>query len=362
MARSDKKKTGAHGKNRRDAHGVYQRRAERGKAAFRSYDGKAGDEFRGDSSSCSSRAKHSDGNANSYGSSQRGGNMSSYDSSQRNRNSSSRLRDTYRNISNVNEWESRGDSFAEEQRTPAANLIAGRNPVMEAIKSGREIERIYMAAGAEGSVVKIRAMAKDAGIVVDTVPRIVLDRMAHGEKHQGVAAEISAYSYSTVEKILKRADESEEPPFILVLDEISDPHNLGAIIRTAECADAHGVIIPKRNACGLTSTVVKTSAGALERMSVARVTNIGRTIEELQRQGVWVAAVDMNGKAYYETEGVMKGAIALVIGNEGKGISRLVREKCDLSISIPMKGSINSLNASNAAAIIMYAVRRSRDC
>jgi len=233
--------------------------------------------------------------------------------------------------------------------------------VIEAVKSGREIEKIYMAAGAEGSVVKIRAMAKDAGIVVDTVPRVVLDRMAPGEKHQGVAAEISAYSYSTVEEIMNRAADSDEPPFIMVLDEISDPHNLGAIIRTAECANAHGVIIPKRNACGLTSTVAKTSAGALERMPVARVTNISRTIEELQAQGVWVAAVDMDGKSYYETEGVMKGAIALVIGNEGKGISRLVKEKCDLTISIPMKGSINSLNASNAAAIMMYAVRRSRD-
>ena len=258
-------------------------------------------------------------------------------------------------------WDRRGGSFAEEQSAPAANLIAGRNPVIEAIKSGREIEKIYMAAGAEGSVVKIRAMAKDAGIVVDTVPRVVLDRMAPGEKHQGVAAEISAYSYSTFEDIMERAADSDEPPFIMVLDEISDPHNLGAIIRTAECANAHGVIIPKRNACGLTSTVAKTSAGALERMPVARVTNISRTIEELQAQGVWVAAVDMDGKSFYETEGVMKGAIALVIGNEGKGISRLVKEKCDLTISIPMKGSINSLNASNAAAIMMYAVRRSRD-
>ena len=362
MAKSDKKKTSAHGKNRRDAHGVYQRRAERGKAAFRPYDGESAEEFRSNNGRNTGRTKRTSGNAGGYGSSQRNVNSGSYSNSQRDRNSSSRPRDNYKNTYRSSEWDSRSGSFAEVQSAPAANLIAGRNPVIEAIKSGREIEKIYMAAGAEGSVVKIRAMAKDAGIVVDTVPRVVLDRMAPGEKHQGVAAEISAYSYSTVEEIMNRAADSDEPPFIMVLDEISDPHNLGAIIRTAECANAHGVIIPKRNACGLTSTVAKTSAGALERMPVARVTNISRTIEELQTQGVWVAAVDMDGKSYYETEGVMKGAIALVIGNEGKGISRLVKEKCDLTISIPMKGSINSLNASNAAAIMMYAVRRSRDC
>lgn len=361
MARADKKKTGARGKNRRDAHGVYQRRAERGKAAFRPYDD-GDEEFRGSTSGYAAKPKRSNANANSYTNSQRSSNSGNYGNSQRSRNSNSRPRDNYRNIYRNNDWDNRGGSFAEEQSAPAANLIAGRNPVIEAIKSGREIEKIYMAAGAEGSVVKIRAMAKDAGVVVDTVPRIVLDRMAPGEKHQGVAAEISAYSYSTVEEIMERAADSDEPPFIMVLDEISDPHNLGAIVRTAECANAHGVVIPKRNACGLTSTVVKTSAGALERMPVARVTNISRTIEELQAQGVWVAAIDMDGKSYYETAGVMKGAIALVIGNEGNGISRLVKEKCDLSISIPMKGSINSLNASNAAAILMYAVRRSRDC
>ena len=361
MAKSDKKKTGTRGKNRRDAHGVYQRRAERGKAAFRPYDGESAEEFSSNAGRNIGRTKRTSGNASGYGGSQRNVNSGSYSNYQRSRNSSSRPRDAYSNTYRNTEWDSRSGSFAEEQSAPAANLIAGRNPVIEAIKSGRDIEKIYMAAGAEGSVVKIRAMAKDAGIVVDTVPRIVLDRMAPGEKHQGVAAEISAYSYSTVEEIMNRAADSEEPPFIMVLDEISDPHNLGAIIRTAECANAHGIIIPKRNACGLTSTVAKTSAGALERMPVARVTNISRTIEELQAQGVWVAAVDMDGKSYYETDGVMKGAIALVIGNEGKGISRLVKEKSDLSISIPMKGSINSLNASNAAAIMMYAVRRSRD-
>ena len=185
--------------------------------------------------------------------------------------------------------------------------------------------------------------------------------MAPGEKHQGVAAEISAYSYSTFEDIMERAADSDEPPFIMVLDEISDPHNLGAISELQNVQTLMALSFLSEMPAGLTSTVAKTSAGALERMPVARVTNISRTIEELQAQGVWVAAVDMDGKSYYETEGVMKGAIALVIGNEGKGISRLVKEKCDLTISIPMKGSINSLNASNAAAIMMYAVRRSRD-
>lgn len=333
-----KKKSSKGTKNRRDAHGVYQRRAERGKAAFNEEQ-----EF-GDNRVRGGRKKS----------------IKTYEDSYREKasyrgNKTWSNRSGYQNKRNDNRAESFGEKSSE-------NLIAGRNPVIEAIKSGREIEKIYMASGAEGSVVKIRAMAKDAGVVVDTVPRIVLDKLLPGEKHQGVAAEISAYAYAELEDILDKAEQKKEPPFIIVLDEISDPHNLGAIIRTAECANADGIIIPKRNACGLTSTVAKTSAGALEIMPVARVTNIARTIEELQERGIWCAALDMDGKSYYEAQGVMKGAVALVIGNEGKGISRLVKEKCDLILSIPMKGSINSLNASNAAAIMMYAVRRSRDC
>lgn len=256
----------------------------------------------------------------------------------------------------------RGQPRGEDRFSAKApdTLILGRNPVMEALRSGREIEKIYMAAGAEGSVVKIRALARDCGAVVDTVPRIVLDKMAPGEKHQGVIAEIPAYSYSSVEAILSAAEASGEDPLLVLLDEINDPHNLGAIIRTAECAGAHGVIIPKRNACGLTGTVAKTAAGALEKMPVARVTNLTRTIESLQARGIWATALDMDGTVYYEEEDRLRGPMMIVVGNEGKGLSRLVKETCDRVVSIPMQGSINSLNASNAAAVILYAIRRSR--
>lgn len=344
-----KKKNSKGVKNRRDAHGVYQRRAERGKASF-GYDygreeGASKSNFGNDGQRIY-RANYTD----KKGSDKKHRNVSQLD-----KKSDKKFVKSGSRYSRFEEQQYKANSNVE-------NIIAGRNPVIEAIKSGREIEKIYMAAGAEGSVVKIRAMAKDAGVVVDVVPRMVLDRLVPGEKHQGVAAEISAYSYTELDELLKKVENGKEPPFIIVLDEISDPHNLGAIIRTAECADADGIIIPKRNACGLTATVAKTSAGALESMPVARVTNIARTIETLQERGIWCAALDMDGKCYYENEEAMKDAIALVIGSEGKGISRLVKAKCDLSVSIPMKGRINSLNASNAAAIMMYAVRRSRDC
>lgn len=239
----------------------------------------------------------------------------------------------------------------------ASNVIAGRNAVSEAMASGREIEKIVIADGTGGSVKKIIAGAKERKLKVEYRERGWLDRYYDGT-HQGVIAFTAAHKYSTVDEIMSAADERAESPFIIILDDLEDPHNLGAIMRTAECAGAHGVIIGKNNAVGLTETVAKASAGAIEYMRVARVTNIGRTIDELKERGVWVAACDMDGDNY--TDADLKGPIAIVIGNEGKGISRLVKEKCDFTVSIPMTGRISSLNASNAAAILMYEIIRQR--
>ena len=246
-----------------------------------------------------------------------------------------------------------------ELEVTPTDFIFGRNPVTEALRSGRDIEKIYIASGSEGSISKIVALARDSGTPFEVVPRAHLDRLAQGEKHQGVAAQVSAYRYFELDDILLKAQESEEAPFIVILDGINDPHNLGAIMRTAECVGAHGIVIPRRRACGLTATVAKSSAGAIERIPVVRVPNIARAIEFLQKKGVWVAAVDMDGDTYYKQD--LKGAIAIVIGSEGSGISRLVKEKCDFCVSIPMRGNINSLNASNAAAVVMYGIRRERD-
>ena len=223
--------------------------------------------------------------------------------------------------------------------------------------SGREIEKIVIADGTGGSVKKIIAGAKERKLKVEYRERSWLDRYYDGT-HQGVIAFAAAHKYSTVDEIMSAADARAESPFIIILDDLEDPHNLGAIMRTAECAGAHGVIIGKNNAVGLTETVAKASAGAIEYMRVARVTNISRTIDELKERGVWIAACDMDGDNY--TDADLKGPIAIVIGNEGKGISRLVKEKCDFTVSIPMAGRISSLNASNAAAILMYEIIRQR--
>ena len=238
-------------------------------------------------------------------------------------------------------------------------VVAGRNPVVEALNGEREVERIFIAEGSEGSISKIVAIAREQGVIVDFVPKEKIDAMAPDAKHQGVVAKVSAYKYASMEDVMEKARVSGEDPFIIILDEITDPHNLGAIIRTAECAGAHGVIIPKRRACSLTQTVALSAAGAIEKMPVVQVTNLARTIEELKKQGVWIAAADMDGENYMKAN--LTGPIAIVIGNEGKGVGRLVKEKCDFVLSIPMKGEINSLNASNAAAILMYGVRRARD-
>ena len=238
-------------------------------------------------------------------------------------------------------------------------VVAGRNPVMEALNGEREVERIFIAEGAEGSISKIVAIAREQGVIVDFVPKEKIDAMAPDAKHQGVVAKVSAYKYASMEDVMEKARVSGEDPFLIILDEITDPHNLGAIIRTAECAGAHGVIIPKRRACSLTQTVALSAAGAIEKMPVVQVTNLARTIEDLKKQGIWIAAADMDGENYMTAN--LSGAIAIVIGNEGKGVGRLVKEKCDFVLSIPMKGENNSLNASNAAAILMYGVRRTRE-
>ena len=248
-----------------------------------------------------------------------------------------------------------------EKNQPYQNdeLLIGRNPVAEALSAGRSIIKVMVAKGnPSGAAVEITAKAKKAGIPVQEVERKKLDFMTGGAAHQGIAALCAMKEYASVEDILNLAEERGEPPFIIILDEIEDPHNLGAIIRSAECVGAHGVIIKKRRNAGLTYTAYKASAGALEYLPVARVTNIADTIDDLKRRNIWIYGADMNGEDYRKTD--FSGGAALVIGNEGKGISRLVREKCDVIVSLPMKGRINSLNASVAAGILMYKVAESR--
>lgn len=240
-----------------------------------------------------------------------------------------------------------------------ADMITGRNAVLEALKSDREIEKLIVAKGAGGSIRKITGMAKDKKIPIQYREKAALDRIAGRNSHQGVIAQVSEYTYCTLDDILRRAEERGEDPFIMILDGLEDPHNLGAVMRTAECCGAHGIVIPKRRSAGITETVAKASAGAVEYMLCARVSNIGQAIDQLKERGMWVAACDMGGKAYTEQD--LTGSLAVVIGSEGTGISRLVREKCDFVVSIPMKGKITSLNASNAAAILMYEVVRQRE-
>lgn len=239
------------------------------------------------------------------------------------------------------------------------DIIAGRNPVSEALKSNRSIERLLIARGEmSGSIRAIIAKAKEKGIPIKEVDTKKLDFMCGNSNHQGIVAVAAVKEYVSVDFILEAAREKGEDPFIIILDNIEDPHNLGAIIRTAECAGAHGVIIPKRRAAGLTYSVGKASAGAYEYMPVARVTNVPSTIDELKEKGFWVYGADMDGEAYCASN--LKGSCALVIGSEGKGLQRLVKEKCDMILSLPMLGKINSLNASVAAGILMYEITRQR--
>lgn len=239
------------------------------------------------------------------------------------------------------------------------NLVIGRNAVMELLKSGREIECISVAKGErEGSVTRILALARDKGVVVKNVDRKKLDFMCAGANHQGVCASVPAHEYSSVEEILEYAKEKNEPPFIIICDEIEDSHNLGAIIRTAEACGVHGVIIPKRRNVGLNFVVSKTSCGALEYVKVARVGNLASTIEDLKKRNIWVYCADMDGQPWCKTD--FSGGCALVVGSEGKGVGRLIKEKCDVTVSLPMRGQVNSLNASVAAGVIMYEIARQR--
>ena len=241
------------------------------------------------------------------------------------------------------------------------NRIEGRNSVLEALKSGREIDKILVQSGEKnGSLKKIIAVAREKKIVVTEMERRRLDAMSVTHSHQGVIAFAAAREYSTVEDILKSAADKGEQPFIVIADDLTDPHNLGSVIRTANAAGAHGVIIPKRNSVGLSPVVEKTSAGALEFTPVARVSNLASTIEFLKKNNIWVVGADMDGSETIYTHD-FSGAVAIVVGSEGKGVSRLVREKCDFIVSIPMNGQINSLNASVAAALMMYEVVRTRN-
>ena len=237
--------------------------------------------------------------------------------------------------------------------------IEGRNAVLEAFRSGKTIDKLFVQDGCkDGPVQTIVREARKGDTIINFVPRERLDQMSETGKHQGVIAYAAAYEYVEVEDILKAAEEKGEPPFIFLLDGIEDPHNLGAIIRTANLAGAHGVIIPKRRAVGLTATVARTSAGALNYTPVAKVTNMAATIEDLKKRGIWFVCADMGGESMYRLN--LTGPIGLVIGNEGEGVSRLVKEKCDMIASIPMKGDIDSLNASVATGVLAYEIVRQR--
>ncbi|MCR4808059.1 MAG: 23S rRNA (guanosine(2251)-2'-O)-methyltransferase RlmB [Lachnospiraceae bacterium] len=237
--------------------------------------------------------------------------------------------------------------------------IEGRNAVLEALRSGKPIDKLYILDGCQdGPVLSIKREARKTDAIIKYVDKEVLDRMSDTGHHQGVIAQSAAYEYAEVDDILKKARDLGEAPFIFLLDNIVDPHNLGAIIRTANLCGAHGVIIPRNRAVGLTATVARTSAGALNYTPVAKVTNLSKTIEDLKKEGLWFVCADMHGEVMYKHN--LTGPIGLVIGSEGEGVSRLVKEKCDYIASIPMKGDIDSLNASVAAGVLAYEIVRQR--
>ena len=247
-----------------------------------------------------------------------------------------------------------------QDQSPAETYIEGRNAVTEALRAGTALDKLYIARGeTDHTLGRIAAQARKSGVVVVECDRRKLDAMSETHSHQGVIAVAAAQAYAAVEDILQRAADRGEPPLVVVCDEISDPHNLGAIIRTAECAGAHGVIIPKRRSAGLTAIVAKTSAGAVSHLPVARVANLTACLKELKRQGVWVFGADAAGdRVLYDAD--LKGPAAIVIGSEGSGMGRLVSETCDFLVRIPMRGKLNSLNASAAAAILLYEAVRQR--
>lgn len=239
------------------------------------------------------------------------------------------------------------------------NQLEGRNAILEVLKTDRDIEKIFVQKGLlEGTIRRIAAEAQKKGVVVQEVAKQKLDAMSQTKNHQGVIAIVSEHNYAELSDVLNIAAEKNEKPFIIILDEITDPHNFGAILRTAEAAGVHGVIIPKRRSVGLNAIVGKTSAGAIEYIPVVRVTNIAKTIDELKKEGIFVACTDFDGEDYFTSS--LDGAIAIVIGSEGSGVKRLVKEKCDFTVSIPMYGKISSLNASVAAGLMMYEVVRQR--
>ena len=239
-------------------------------------------------------------------------------------------------------------------------VVIGRNAVKELLSGGRDVDKLYITSGEkEGSINQLLGIAAERGIPITECDRTKLDAIAKGGRHQGIIAIAAERNYSSIDEILAYAASKGEAPFVVVCDGVEDPHNLGAIIRSAECAGAHGIIIPKRRAVGLTATVAKSSAGALEHMLVAKVTNLPTAIDDLKERGLWIYAADMDGSTYYKTD--MKGATALVLGSEGFGISRLVKEKCDFIVSIPLYGQVNSMNVSCAAAVLRAEVARQRN-
>ena len=248
----------------------------------------------------------------------------------------------------------------EEPRELPDDVLVGRNAVTEALKSGRGINKLWIASGdREGSVAEIAALAKERGIVVQYVERAKIESLAGGHRHQGVLAYVAPVPYAELDDILKAAEEKGEAPFLVLLDELEDPHNLGALLRTADATGVHGILIPKRRSVSLNATVAKTSAGAVEYVPVARIGNIAQTLKKLKEKGFWVAGADMDGeKAYYEAD--LTGPLVLVVGSEGRGMSRLTKEACDFIVSMPMVGRINSLNASVAGPILMYESMRQR--
>ena len=250
-----------------------------------------------------------------------------------------------------------------ERETQKTNesLIIGRNAVAEAVKSGRAIDTLLVAKGERGgSVGSIIASCRDKGVVIKEVDRKKLDFICSGSVHQGVAAYAAAHDYSSIDDIFALAEQRGEAPFIIICDELEDPHNLGAVIRSAEAGGAHGIIIPKRRACGVNSTVSKVSAGAVQHMKIARVNNINETIKFLKQNDIWICGTDGQAKTYYYQQD-FKMPVAIIIGSEGYGMSRLVKENCDFLVKIPMKGKITSLNASVSAGIVMYEVTKQRE-
>lgn len=249
--------------------------------------------------------------------------------------------------------------YTDKREKRKEDVLVGRNAVYEALRAGHPIDSVLIAKGNNGGPVRrIVDLCRERSVVIKDVSGAKLDAICGGMNHQGVAAVVAAHEYATIDDMLALAKERGEAPFLVICDDINDPHNLGAIIRTAECCGAHGVIIPKRGAVGMTAAVDKAASGALEYMPVARVSNLAATVEKLKKEGVWIYGADMDGQPFYQTD--FEGSAAVIIGSEGKGISRLLRENCDVVVSIPMSGHITSMNASVAAGIILYEAAKTR--